>query len=67
MSYKYLSHIKHRMTLTGEEIALLRDRLVPIAPIDYDLNSFSILRNLYGRLDHYCLTDGLEHARKKGG
>ena len=51
MDYQQLSAIKHRITLTGEEVALLRDRLVPISPLDYDLRSFSLLRNLYGRLD----------------
>ena len=65
MPYQHLSHIKHRLTLSGEEIALLRDRLVPIAPIDYDLHSYAKLRGLYGRFDHYCLTDEIEHTRKK--
>ncbi len=53
MSYQHLSHIKHRISLTGEQIALLRDRLVPIAPIDYDLPSYAILRGL-ARLSHSC-------------
>ena len=40
---------KHQVTLTDEELKALSDRLVPIAPIDYDLQTYAILRNLYGR------------------
>ena len=41
--------MKHRVTLTDEELQALADRLVPITPSDYDLKTFSILRSLYGR------------------
>ncbi|MBA7570669.1 hypothetical protein ES708_12422 [subsurface metagenome] len=41
--------MKHRVTLTDEELQALADRLVPISPSDYDLKTFSILRSLYGR------------------
>ena len=47
--------MKHRITLTTEEITALRDRLVPISAYDYDLHTFAILRNLYGRLDHILI------------
>ena len=49
---------KHRVTLSDDELVALRDRLVPIAPADYDLHTYSILRDLYGR---FCrLTVGLD-------
>jgi len=47
---------KYRITLTEKELKVLRDRLVPIRPVDYSLEDFTILRNLYGRLDHIFLT-----------
>jgi len=42
----------HRVTLTDEELQALADRLVPIRPIDYDLPTYAILRDLYGRFTH---------------
>ena len=41
--------MKHRVTLTDEELQALADRLVPIIPADYDLKTFALLRGLYGR------------------
>ncbi|MBA7569802.1 hypothetical protein ES708_11543 [subsurface metagenome] len=46
---------KHRITLTEEELEALRDRLVPVSPLDYDLHTYAILRDLYGRFDHILL------------
>jgi len=41
--------MKHRVTLTDEELKALCDELVPITPNDYDLKTYAILRGLYGR------------------
>ncbi len=38
-----------RVTLTLEELAMLISRIETVVPIDYDLHSFALLRNLYGR------------------
>jgi len=46
---------KHQVTLSDEELKALSDRLVPISPIDYDLKTYAILRNLYGRFEHILL------------
>ena len=67
--------MKHRLTFTTRELELLKDRLVPISPMDYDLESFSILRSLYGRLDHFLLNlkpikpfhPIIENISKQGG
>lgn len=47
---------KHRVILSDEELKALSDRLVPIRPMDYDLRTFAILRDLYGRFQRllYC-------------
>jgi hypothetical protein len=44
---------KRRITLdiTITQAASLRDRLIPISPLDYTLDDYAYLRNLYGRLD----------------
>ena len=47
---------KHTIRLTDKEVAALKDRLVPICPADYDLETYAILRDLYGRLEHLELT-----------
>jgi len=41
---------KYRISLSEKELKVLRDRLVPICPMDYSLEDFAILRDLYGRL-----------------
>ena len=41
--------MKHRVTLTDEELEALSGRLVPITPTDYDLKTYALLRSLYGR------------------
>lgn len=46
---------KHNLSLTIEELTILRDRLVPISPMDYDLHAYAILRDLYGRIEHIIL------------
>ena len=46
---------KYRLSLTVEELIALRDRLVPIVPIDYDLHTYAILRDLHGRIDRLIL------------
>lgn len=38
------------MRLSQDEIQALEKILVPISPSTYDLHTFSILRNLYGRV-----------------
>lgn len=43
--------IKHKVTLTNKELEALQGRLIPIAPTDYDLETYAILRNLYGRFE----------------
>lgn len=54
---------KHTLTFTEEEIKALMDRLVPISPVEYDLQTYSCLRNLYGRfsriLSQECIGGGL--------
>ena len=67
MEYSHLTHDKHHIALTGQDIALLRDRLVPISPMDYNLAEFSILRHLYGRFDHIVFEDEQRHPRKAEG
>lgn len=56
---------KVRLSFTIEELRVLRDRLVPITIADYDLNTYAILRHLYGRFDHIVLmsevTESLPH------
>lgn len=42
--------MKHRLTLTVEELAILEERLAYVKPVDYDLRSFALLRGLYGRV-----------------
>lgn len=49
---------KHRITLTDQELEVLRDRLVPISPDDYPLNEYATLRDLYGRFEHILLRSG---------
>lgn len=51
----------HTLRLSDEEIEALKNRLVPIAPIDYDLETYALLRELYGRLEHIQLNP------RKGG
>jgi hypothetical protein len=41
--------MKHRITLSDEELTALCLRLVPLRPVEFDLKTFSILRHLYGR------------------
>lgn len=45
----------HRLTFTPRELALLEDRLAVINPNDYDLDDYSLLRALYGRIIHLRL------------
>ena len=33
---------------------------MPICPVDYDLHTYAILRELYGRLDRKILKEGSE-------
>lgn len=66
MPYKDLRNIVHRIKLTGEDVALLKDRLVPIAPSDYDLHDYAILRHLYGRFCQLQHMDEFRHGRKGG-
>ncbi len=41
--------MKHRVTLTDEELEALCLRLVPLTPAEFDLKTFALLRELYGR------------------
>lgn len=43
---------KHRMTFTDEEMAILEERLEIVEPMKYDLHTYAVLRNLYGRIVH---------------
>ena len=43
--------MKHKVTLSDEELKALLGRLVPIAPSEYDLKTYAILRNLTGRFE----------------
>jgi len=67
VEYSHISHDKHHIALTGQDIALLRDRLVPISPMHYNLAEFAILRDLYGRFDRIVFNDESKHPRKDGG
>jgi len=46
---------KITLRLTPEEAIALRDRLVPISPLKYDLSTYAILRDLYGRIDRIIM------------
>ena len=46
---------KHKVALSDRELRLLADRLVPISPLDYNLEDCSTLRDLYGRFEHLIL------------
>ena len=46
----------YRLSLSLEELEALANRLVPISPSEYDLHSFSLLRDLYGRITHLILS-----------
>jgi len=41
--------VKHRITLSDEEIAIIETRIEKVTPVDYDLHTYALLRNLYGR------------------
>ncbi|MBA7699850.1 hypothetical protein ES703_108553 [subsurface metagenome] len=45
----------HRVALSDDELKALLGRLVPITPVDYDIKTFAILRNLYGRFERLLL------------
>ena len=47
--------MKHRLTFTDEEIKVMADRLEYVKPMDYDLHTYAILRNLYGRFSSILL------------
>jgi len=47
--------MKHRLTFTTRELEILRERLEVVRPFDYDLDTYSKLRHLYGRIDHILL------------
>lgn len=57
--------MKHRVTLSDDELKALIIRLVPISPSDYDLKTFSTLRNLYGRFGRLLQQDA-NYGRKEG-
>ena len=50
--------MKHRVTLSDEELKALLDRLVPISPANYDLKTYAILRNLTGRFERILQKGG---------
>ena len=58
---------KHQVTLSDEELKALKDRLVPISPIDYDLKAYAILRNLYGRFEHILLAEEIKAQKVESG
>jgi len=47
--------MKHRLTFTDEELAVLEERLEVVEPMKYDLHTYAVLRNLYGRICHFRL------------
>jgi len=42
--------MKHRLTFTDEDLAILEERLEVVEPMKYDLHTFALLKNLYGRI-----------------
>lgn len=47
--------MKHRLTFTTEELGVLEERLEVVEPMKYDLHTYTLLRNLYGRIGHILL------------
>jgi len=47
--------MKHRLTFTDEELAVLEESLEVVEPAKYDLHTYAVLRNLYGRIYHLRL------------
>lgn len=52
----------YHLTLTIEEVRALKTRLIPISPAEYDIETYALLRNLYGRLDHFDIHHKDEQA-----
>lgn len=55
---------KHTLRFTTEELIALRDRLVPISAMEYDLHTYAILRDLYGRFDTIIIRTDLKHPHR---
>lgn len=48
---------KYRLTFTFEELKALSNSLVHIAPSEYDLHTYCLLRELHGRFEHLLLCE----------
>lgn len=44
--------MKHKLTLSDEELDVLEERLTYVKPVDYTLENYALLRGLYGRIVH---------------
>lgn len=55
------------LTLDYHKAVALRDRLVPISPLGYSLETFAFLRDLYGHLDSFVIREELKAERNQRG
>lgn len=56
--------VKYRYAFTIEELRVMRDRLIPVSPMDYDLKTYAIIRDLYGRFAHKVQKIEIEKGEK---
>ncbi|MBA7580031.1 hypothetical protein ES708_21917 [subsurface metagenome] len=50
--------MKHKVTLSDEELKALILRVEVLSPMEFDLETFSILRNLYARFQRILSKGG---------